>query len=116
MGCLVLEIAGGSPAAVPVAAQGQPPASTAVEAKKPWTLPRTPSGHPHLQGIYTSNENVGVPVERPAQFGERQFLTDEELAARQKQAEKAAKDEKGDRRRRAPDESGDGARDGYERR
>ena len=43
MGCLVLEIAGGSPAAVPVAAQGQPPASTAVEAKKPWTLPRTPA-------------------------------------------------------------------------
>jgi len=115
MGCLVLEIAGGSPAAVPVAAQGQPPASTAVEAKKPWTLPRTPWGHPDLQGIYTSNDNVGVPVERPAQFGERQFLTDEELAARQKQAEKAAKDEKGDRRKLAPDDTGDGPEHWYER-
>src|SRR5438128_3771785 len=108
-GFLAFEIARGSLASVPVAGQGQTAAPTAgAETKKAWTVPRTPWGHPDLQGIYTSNDNVGVPVERPAQFGERQFLNDEEFVARQKQAEKAAKDEKGDRRKLAPDDTGDG--------
>ena len=116
IGFLALEIAGGSLAPVSAAGQGQTTASTAgAETKKPWTLPRTPWGDPDLQGIYTSNDNVGVPVERPAQFGERQLLTDEEFAAREKQAEKAARDDKGDRRKLAPDDTGDGPEHWYER-
>src|SRR5258707_11049485 len=70
--------------------QGQTPAAApkAAEPQKPWTAPRTPWGHPDLQGTYTSNDNVGVPVERPKSFGERALLTDAEFAERQKQAER----------------------------
>jgi len=113
MGALAFGIAAGSLAAVPVAGRSQ--ATAGADTKKPWSQPRTPWGDPDLQGIYTSNDNVGVPVERPAQFGERQFLTDEEFAAREKQAEKAARDDKGDRRKLAPDDTGDGPEHWYER-
>jgi hypothetical protein len=43
---------------------------------------RTPWGDPELQGEWTSEGEYGVPFERPAQFGTRQFLTDEEYAKR----------------------------------
>jgi hypothetical protein len=46
-----------------------------------WTQ-RTPWGDPELQGEWTSEGEYGVPIERPAQFGTRQFLTDEEYARR----------------------------------
>src|SRR5712691_9596453 len=51
-----------------------------------WTPPRTPWGDPDLQGTWPSTHMVGVPFERPDQFGNRLFLTDEEFTARQKQA------------------------------
>ena len=41
--------------------------------------PRTPWGDPDLQGTWTNHH--GVPLERPAQYADREFLTDEELAA-----------------------------------
>ena len=43
---------------------------------------RTPWGDPDLQGEWTSEGEYGVPFERPAQFGTRQFLTDAEYAKR----------------------------------
>ena len=43
---------------------------------------RTPWGDPDLQGTYTTDNSIGVPVERPTQFGTRAELTDEEYAAR----------------------------------
>ncbi|HXK33776.1 MAG TPA: hypothetical protein VNM91_07190 [Dehalococcoidia bacterium] len=43
---------------------------------------RTPWGDPDLRGEWTSEGEYGVPLERPAQFGRRQFLTDEEYAKR----------------------------------
>ena len=45
---------------------------------------RTPWGHPDLQGVW--NFNTNTPLERPGEFGDRQFLTDEELAEREEQA------------------------------
>jgi hypothetical protein len=45
-------------------------------------MPRTAWGDPDLQGTYTSDNSIGVPFERPAQFGERATLTDEEYAAK----------------------------------
>ena len=63
-----------------------------------WSTPRTAWGDPDLQGTYNSNDNAGVPVERPKSFGTRRELTDEEFAERQKQAERAARDDKADRR------------------
>jgi hypothetical protein len=44
--------------------------------------PRTPWGDPDLQGTYTSDNSIGVPFERPAEFGDRAELTDEEYAAK----------------------------------
>ena len=43
---------------------------------------RTPWGDPDLQGEWTSEGEYGVPFERPAQYGTRQVLTDEEYAKR----------------------------------
>jgi hypothetical protein len=43
---------------------------------------RTPWGDPDLQGEWTTEGEYGVPIERPAQFGTRQFLTDAEYAKR----------------------------------
>ena len=46
--------------------------------KKTWVLPRTPDGQPNLQGYWTSLSFT--PMERPAKYGDREFLTDEEAA------------------------------------
>ena len=55
-----------------------------------WTPVRTPWGHPDLQGAWTSDGMHGVPRQRPAEFGNRMFLTDEEYAERA-QAETATR-------------------------
>jgi hypothetical protein len=44
--------------------------------------PRLPWGDPDLEGVYTSDNSIGVPFERPERFGTRGLLTDEEYAAR----------------------------------
>ena len=51
-----------------------------VEAQD-WNPPQTPWGDPDLQGIWT-NEVTTTPMERPAEYGERELLTDEEVAER----------------------------------
>jgi hypothetical protein len=48
-----------------------------------YTPPRTPWGDPDLQGIWPSTQMVGVPLERPEQFGMRLTMTDAEFKARQ---------------------------------
>src|SRR4029077_15921243 len=72
-------------AAAPIAAQA--PAATAKRrvAAAPWTPPKTPWGEPDLQGSWPTASLVGTPFERPVQFGDRRLLTDEEVAAREKQ-------------------------------
>jgi hypothetical protein len=100
----------------PVLLAGQSAQTTAeAPAKAAWTMPRTAWGDPDLQGTYTSNDNSGVPVERPAKFGTREYLTDEEFAQRQKDAERATRDDKGERRKLAEDDTGDGPEHWYER-
>ena len=59
------------------------PGQTTAPAK-PYTAPRTPWGDPDLQGMWPGN--VSAPLQRPAAFGERVTLTDEEFAQRQAQA------------------------------
>ena len=67
-------------------------AASALSAQAPaqpaYQPPRTPWGDPDLQGIWPSTDMVGVPFERPQQFGTRLFLTDAEFKARQEQAAK----------------------------
>ncbi len=46
-----------------------------------WTA-RTSWGDPDLHGEWTSEGEFGVPFERPAQYGTRRFLTDQEYAKR----------------------------------
>src|SRR5436189_57755 len=67
-------------AAAVLSAQAPAP-STYQPSKTPW-------GDPDLQGIWPSTDMVGVPFERPKQFGTRLFLTDAEFKARQDQAAK----------------------------
>ena len=52
-------------------------------APKTWSVPRTPDGQPDLQGNWT-NATV-TPLERPEELAGKEFLTDAEAAAFQKQ-------------------------------
>ena len=45
-----------------------------------WSTPRTPWGHPDLQGIWSNTTTT--PMERPEDLAGREFLTEEERAAR----------------------------------
>jgi hypothetical protein len=44
---------------------------------KQWTAPRTPDGHPDLQGIWDFRS--ATPLERPARFAGREFMTADEV-------------------------------------
>ncbi|MYI74087.1 MAG: hypothetical protein F4057_01755 [Acidobacteria bacterium] len=45
-----------------------------------WSTPRTPWGHPDLQGIWSNTTTT--PMERPEDLAGREFLTEEERVAR----------------------------------
>jgi hypothetical protein len=68
-------LSGSAEAQAPVTA-----AKAATTAK--WTPPKTPWGHPDLQGTWTSDSARGIPRERPEQFAGRAELTDQEFAER----------------------------------
>jgi len=56
-------------------------AETSTSEDGPWTLARTAWGDPDFQGVW--RYEAAIPLERPAQFEGREFLTDEEVAQRQ---------------------------------
>jgi hypothetical protein len=63
---------------------GQAPNAAAKPAakSKSWTVPRTPDGHPDLQGVWT---NVTLtPMDRPAQFKDKPTVSDAEATAYEK--------------------------------
>jgi hypothetical protein len=49
--------------------------------------PKTAWGDPDLQGVYTTDDLNGVPLQRPEKFGTRQYLTEQELADREKEVD-----------------------------
>jgi hypothetical protein len=79
----ILFVVAACAAAASVLSAQAPTPSTYQPSKTPW-------GDPDLQGIWPSTDMVGVPFERPQQFGTRLFLTDAEFKARQDQAAKQA--------------------------
>ena len=87
----VLTVAGIGGAAVPAQAQAKRAAesSTAASVDSKWKAPKLAWGHPDLEGIWTSDDMRGVPMSRPAQFGERKYLTDEEFTKRADDRSKA---------------------------
>src|SRR5260370_22429426 len=65
-----------APAAKAAASTSAKADTSAASKKKPWVMPRTPDGHPDLHGYWTSLSYT--PMERPAKYGNREFLTDKE--------------------------------------
>jgi hypothetical protein len=49
-----------------------------LTAADPWSAPRLPFGQPDIQGIWT-NTTI-TPMERPAQFAGKEFMTEQEAA------------------------------------
>jgi len=43
-----------------------------------WTVPRTPDGHPDLQGVWANNS--ATPMQRPEAWADKERLTDEEMS------------------------------------
>ena len=82
-------------------------ATVTAQAPKPYSPPRTPDGHPDLQGTYDAA--TMTPIERPAQYGDRLVLTKDEAYAIEHYEE--VRMEKGsapsDANRAAPDVGGD---------
>ncbi|MBZ5673428.1 MAG: hypothetical protein LAP61_04215 [Acidobacteriia bacterium] len=71
--------------AVPLAAQTAKPVA---KASKGYTAPKTPWGDPDLQGQWPATANI--PMQRPANLGNRATLTPEELKERETQAARQA--------------------------
>jgi len=76
--------------ALPAFAQTPKPAPAA----KAWTAPKTPWGDPDLQGTWTSDDCIGTPMNRPANFGDRLYYTEEELAQRESTLARQAQNDK----------------------
>jgi len=90
-GLLAVASAGLAGAFVPVSgALGQRAANALVPAEQAaaavsnpsYRVPRFSWGDPNLEGTYTSRDMGGIPLQRPVEFGTRQFLTPEEFAER----------------------------------
>src|SRR5262245_18947260 len=81
----------------PVAAQSSRPAkattpgSKADAARKSWTAPKMPWGHPDISGTWTSDGAIGIPLARPDQFAGRIELTDAEFQDKLKRDEATRK-------------------------
>jgi hypothetical protein len=54
---------------------------TAVAAQR-WTPPRMPWGDPDLEGVWTSDNNFSIPLERPADVADKEFLDGQDLETR----------------------------------
>jgi len=66
-----------------------------TSAQKPYSAPRTPWGHPDLQGTWTTDDARSVPLQRAPELGDRRMLTDEEYADRKRRDDETRGDVRG---------------------
>jgi len=66
---------------------GVEPAAAQQPAAKKYVPPKTAWGEPDLQGIWPLNHLIATPLQRNAKYGDRQHLTEDELAAAKKSAD-----------------------------
>jgi hypothetical protein len=67
----------------PSALRSVPAETTAARVKDPkWQGPRTAWGHPDFEGVWTTDDMLSVPMNRPQATGERESLTPEEFLQR----------------------------------
>ena len=59
-------------------------ATIVASAQRPYSAPRTPWGHPDLQGTWTTDDARSVPLQRAPEFGDRRWLSDQEYADRKR--------------------------------
>jgi hypothetical protein len=77
---------------VPLVGQGAsaPPlvvtAYNGTAPEKPYTAPKTPWGDPDLQGVWSSDDTQGIPMQRPQNISGL-YQSEEQWAARQKQTQ-----------------------------
>jgi len=87
---------------IPVSGQGSPaPPALVVTAfgggpAPAYRTPRTPWGDPDLQGVWSSDDMSNIPISRPAQFGDRLYLNDQEYANRKSQIERGVEQSEND--------------------
>ena len=78
----------------PVAAQEQGAAPPLVitafggQTAPPYAAGRTSWGEPDLQGVWSSDDTAGIPMQRPEQFSDRLYLNEQEYAERAQQVER----------------------------
>ena len=69
--------------AEPTALRSVPAETTAAAyVDKNWRAPRTSWGHPSLEGVWSTDDLRGVPMNRPEKLGTRESLTHEEFLER----------------------------------
>jgi len=90
-GVVILVGIGGTTVPALAQAKGSAEATAAAFVNPKWAPPKLPWGHPDLEGIWTSDDMRGVPMARPAQYGSRRNLTDQEFAARAQERADARK-------------------------
>jgi hypothetical protein len=77
---LVCTVSAGAQSAAGTQVPAEQTAAAARE--RNWRAPRFSWGDPNLEGTFTSRDMQGIPLQRPEQFGTRQFLTEEEFRER----------------------------------
>jgi hypothetical protein len=63
--------------------------SMPLMAQKKDSAYKTPWGDPDIQGTWTSDDTWGVPMERATTYGDRLYLTEDELKDREKRVEQS---------------------------